>query len=67
MARLRHLRSRVLALEKVPEDVLQAYGGIALAYAVLPDYSAKISYLESYALSTDRDSAHRPTGPIRPP
>jgi len=30
-----------------------AHGGLALAYAVLPDYSTKISYRESYARSAD--------------
>jgi len=31
----------------------QAYGGLALAYAILPDYSNKISYADGYRLATD--------------
>jgi len=40
------------AVAKDPEYA-QAYGGLALAYAVIPDYSTKIGYRESYARSTD--------------
>jgi len=31
----------------------QAYGGLALAYAVIPDYSARISYENAFRLVTD--------------
>jgi len=31
----------------------QAYGGLALAYAVIPDYSARISYENAFRLLTD--------------
>jgi TolB-like protein len=40
------------AVAKDPEYA-EAYGGMALAYAVLPDYSTKIGYRESYARATD--------------
>ena len=34
----------------------QAYGGLALAYAVLPDYSDKISYADAYVRAADAAS-----------
>ena len=31
----------------------QAYGGLALVYAVIPDYSVKVSYADAYQRATD--------------
>jgi len=31
----------------------EAYGGLSLAYVIIPDYSARISYADAYAKATD--------------
>jgi TolB-like protein len=37
----------------IDPEFAQAYGGLALVYAVIPDYSPKIGYEEAYARATD--------------
>jgi adenylate cyclase len=44
------LFNRAIAIDP---EFAQAYGGLALSYAVIPDYSSKIGYEDSYARVTD--------------